>query len=114
MAYKRHLDDSGRYRSNYKTIANLDREFAAIQRQAKDRLSRQTGGEKIEWDTTRSIKHLRSTYASRVSEHVSAFQLKDLLGHSSVTTTQRHYVAAGDDLGRKIQAAFGHGKAEAS
>ena len=109
LAVIRQRLDSGRLEANYKTIGNINYAFSVIQRQASDRLSRQAGGTKIEWPR-RSIKHLRSTYASRVSEHVSAFQLKDLLGHSSVTTTQRHYVAAGDDLGRKVAAAFGQGR----
>ncbi len=32
-------------------------------------------------------------------------------GHSSIKTSERHYVAASGDLGRKIQAAFGKAKA---
>ena len=96
--------------AQYDVVAKLGRTFLRIQDQARDALRDQGH----DWAAGRSIKHLRSTYASRLSEHVSPFQLKDLLGHSSVKTSERHYVAASGDLGRKIQAAFGTAKAEAS
>ncbi len=105
-----HLKADGTLDPNYPVIPNLNLHFGVIQGQAKDRLTHQ--GQKVDWPA-RSLKHLRSTYASRISEHVSPFQLKNLLGHSSVTTSERHYVAAAGDLGRKVQAAFG-AKAEAS
>ncbi len=103
-----HLKVNGALDANSKLIPNLPRDFRSIQGRDKALLERQ--GNRVEWPR-RSIKHLRSTYASRVSEHVSPFQLTKLLGHSSVKTTERHYVAANGDLGRKIQAAFGKAKA---
>ena len=98
--------------ANYLIIRRVSRDLTVIQRQARGRHSKQAGGKRIEW-APRSLKHLRSTFASRVSEHVSPFQLKDLLGHSSVTTSEKHYVAADSDLSRKLQAAFERNKAEA-
>ena len=102
-----HLADGSLAKAHYDVVAKLGRTFLRIQDQARDALRDQGH----DWAAGRSIKHLRSTYASRLSEHVSPFQLKDLLGHSSVKTSERHYVAASGDLGRKIQAAFGEGGA---
>ena len=82
-----HLKVNGALDANFKLIPNLPRDFRSIQGRAKALLERQ--GNRVEWPR-RSIKHLRSTYASRISEHVSPFQLKELLGHSSVTTTECH------------------------
>ena len=105
-AIGRHLDaNGGAVGPDYPIIPNLSRDFGVIQRQARDRLSRQAGGKRIAWPT-RSLKHLRSTYASRMVEHVAAFELRDLLGHSSVTTTERHYVAASAGLGDRVRAGF--------
>ena len=98
-----HLKANGTIDPNFKLIPKLHYDFGLIQRRAKALLEGQ--GNKVEWPA-RSIKHLRSTYASQLSEHLSSFQLKELLGHSSVTTTERHYVAAAGDLGQKVRDAF--------
>ncbi len=103
-----HLEANGTLNPNFSLIPNLGRDFGSVQKRAKALLERQ--GNKVEWPR-RSIKHLRTTYASRMSEFVSPFQLKELLGHSSVTTSEKHYVAVSNDLGRKVQAAFGKAKA---
>ena len=94
-----HLKVNGALDANFKLIPNLPRDFRSIQGRAKALLERQ--GNRVEWPR-RSIKHLRSTYASRISAHVSPFQLND---------HRMPYVAANGDLGRKIQAAFGKAKA---
>ncbi len=101
-----HLTGGALHNSNY-PVLKLAEGFHRIQDQARDALRDQGH----DWAEGRSIKHLRSTYASRLSEHVSPFQLKDLLGHSSVKTSERHYVAASGDLGRKVAAAFAEGGA---
>ena len=59
----------------------------------------------MDWPT-RSIKHLRSTYATRASSRFTAFQLRGLMGHSSVLTTEKHYVATDGDLGEAVQELF--------
>ena len=68
-------------------------------------LLEQQSGHLVEWPT-RSIKTLRSTYATQMGRHVSSFELRGLMGHSSVLTTEKHYVATAGDLGQKVRDAF--------
>ena len=41
-----------------------------------------------------------------MAHHVPIHELKSLQGHSSVRTTERHYLAVSDDLAVKVRNAF--------
>ncbi len=57
-----------------------------------------------------SLKSLRSTYATdRARAGVPPYQLRKLLGHSSITTTERYYVNVPDaDLDRFSRPSYAH------
>ena len=42
-----------------------------------------------------------------MAKHVSMVELQKLMGHASLSTTGEFYVAVGDDLADRVQAAFG-------
>ena len=48
-----------------------------------------------------------------MARHVPMHDLKALMGHSTIRTTEMFYLAAGD-VSEKVRAAFGNGVAKAS
>ncbi len=86
-----------------KLVNNLSRDFRRIQDAAAEALS--SDAEPYDWQH-RTIHDLRRTYGTRMARHVPAHELRRLMGHSSINTTIRHYLAVGDDVAAKIEAAF--------
>ena len=41
-----------------------------------------------------------------MAQHVPTHELKALMGHSTIRTTERYYLAPSDDLSAKVAAAF--------
>jgi integrase len=60
---------------------------------------------RYQWEP-RTIHDLRRSYGTLMARHVPIHELKSLMGHSSIRTTERHYLAVGDDLGERVRAAF--------
>lgn len=97
--------NGGQLPPGHKLVSNLKRSWDRIQAKAKALLS-EGADEPYEW-RHRTIHDLRKTYGTHLQRHVSAFDLKRLLGHSSLKTTETYYVGASDGLDVKIAAAFG-------
>lgn len=49
---------------------------------------------------------LRRAFGSLVASHVPFRELKALMGHSSIRTTERYYLAVGDDVADRVRPAF--------
>lgn len=104
------LAQIGQYRkredrnASYKLVNNLGRAWDAIQDDAAARLS-EGRDEPYTWER-RSIKTLRKSYGTVMAQHLPAHELKALMGHSSIITTQRYYLAPSDDLSAKVADAF--------
>ncbi len=96
-----HLDaNDGELQPNFPVIPNLPRDFGVIRREAARNLG-------TEWGKATAIKHLRSTYGTTMSNHTTPFRLCKLMGHSSVKTTEKYYIAAQDGLHDDVASAFG-------
>ena len=94
----------GKLPVNYKLVNNLKRTWEAIHADAAARLSQ--GREKrYQWEP-RTLHDLRRSYGTVMAYHVPMHELKSLLGHSTLRTTERYYLAVSDDLANKVQAAF--------
>lgn len=91
-----------------KLVNNSLRTFKRLQVKVRAALAEQRGVpvERVEWRLG-TIHDLRKSFGTHLSKHVSMVDLKTLLGHSSIATTGEYYVAVGDDLAEKVQAAFG-------
>ena len=100
-----HMDQhGGKLPASYKLVNNLKRTWERIQDAAAARLS-EAGVEPYRWDQ-RTIHDLRRSYGSVMAHHVPMHELKSLMGHSSLHTTERHYLAVSDDLAVKVRDAF--------
>jgi integrase len=97
----------GKLPPSYKLVNNLKRRWDRIQAAAAARLSKGME-EPYEWES-RTIHDLRRTYGTMLARHVPLHELKQLMGHSSIRTTERFYLAVGDDLGQKVETVFGSG-----
>ena len=94
----------GKLSASYKLVNNLKRAWGGIQDAAAARLSAGQA-EPYEWEH-RTLHDMRSSYGTLMAHHVPIHELRALLGHSNIGTTERYYLAVSDDLGRKVQAAF--------
>lgn len=102
------IEAKGAFPPGHKLVTNLMREWVRIQDAARDRLS-EGADEPYEWQH-RTIHDLRRTYGTAMARYIALHELKALLGHSSIKTTDRYYLAVGDDLGKRIETAFGSGQ----
>lgn len=104
------LAQIGKYRAgekhnaSYKLVNNLGRSWDAIQDNAAAHLS-EGRSDPYTWER-RSFKTLRKSYGTVMSHHVPTHELKALMGHSSIRTTERYYLAPSDDLSAKVASAF--------
>lgn len=91
-----------------KLVNNVLRTFKRLQVKVRAALAEQRGVpvERIEWRLG-CVHDLRKSFATHMARHVSMVELKNLMGHASLSTTGEYYVAVGDDLAEKVQAAFG-------
>ena len=89
---------------SYKLVNNLTRAWASIQDDAQQKLSK-AQGEHYAWDH-RTIHDMRRTFGSMAAQYVPAHELQKLLGHANITTTQRFYLAVGDDMAERVRSAF--------
>ena len=87
-----------------KLVNNITRDYRLIQDAAAKVLS--SDDEPYDWQH-RTVHDLRRTYGTRMARHVPVHELRRLMGHSSINTTIRHYLAVGDDVAERIEAAFG-------
>ena len=90
--------NGGQLGPNYNLVNNLRRRFDHIQHAAAERLQR------TDW-TCRTFHDLRRSYGTVMAHHVPMHELKALMGHSSIKTTERHYLLAGD-VSEKVAQAF--------
>ncbi len=102
----------GKLSASYKLVNNLKRAWGRIQDAAEVRLS-EGRDEPYQWER-RTIHDLRRSYGSVMAHHVPIHELRALLGHSNIGTTERYYLAVGDDLADKVRGAFGQAVARAS
>lgn len=91
-----------------KLVNNVLRTFKRLQVKVRTALAEQRGVpvERIEWRLG-CVHDLRKSFATHMARHISMVELQKLMGHASLTTTGEYYVAVGDDLAEKVQAAFG-------
>lgn len=83
----------------FRPVPNLPRDFAVILCRAKKAIG-------VEWGQGHRIKDMRSTFGTETSRIVTMFELKELMGHSTIKTTETYYVAAHDDLRERMQAGW--------
>ncbi|MCZ6735688.1 MAG: site-specific integrase, partial [Planctomycetota bacterium] len=102
----------GRLRAGYNLAQNSKRRWARIQDAAAARLS-EGQAEPYRWER-RTMHDLRRSYGSVMAHHVPIHELRSLLGHSNIRTTERYYLAVGDDLAARVRSAFAHAVARAS
>ena len=89
---------------SYTLASNVTRDFRGIQDAAAARLS-EGATKPYEW-RHRTVHDLRRSYGTVLARHVPIHELKRLLGHSSIRTTEGFYLAAGDDISAKVTEAF--------
>ena len=53
-----------------------------------------------------SIHDIRKTFGTRMAQHVKIQELKELMGHASITTTADFYVDVTEDMAAKVATAF--------
>jgi len=108
--------ESGAWNFKSEPINNLVRQFKLIQSHAHQWLAARRGIEldKLEWES--GCPHdLRRTYGTHMSRSVPIHVLCKWLGHASMLTTQRYYLAVEGrdaDMGRKALAALYEGKTD--
>ena len=62
--------------------------------------------EKIDWRLG-TVHDLRASFATHAARRgVRMHELKELLGHSSITVTEQFYLDVGDDVAERVRAAF--------
>lgn len=102
---RQYVDEHGRLSAAYTPRNNLRRTFTAIQVAAADRLSE--GLDKPWAWETRTIHDLRRSYGTLMAERrLPIHQVRRLLGHSSIRTTEGYYLALGTDLSDEVRQAF--------
>jgi integrase len=89
---------------NYKLVPCLHLRFHRLQQAAAAHLA-QHARDVPEWER-RGFHDLRRTYGTIMARHVPMHELKALMGHSSIWTTERYYLAAAH-ISEKVRAAFG-------
>lgn len=94
----------GKLQANYKLVCRFDETWAAIQDAAKALLSK-PNSEPYHWEH-RTLHDLRKSYGCLMAQRIPIHELKGLLGHSSISTTERHYLAVGEDVADRVRAAF--------
>lgn len=102
----------GKLSASYKLVNNLKRAWGRIQDAAEARLS-EGKAEPYQWER-RTLHDLRRSYGSVMAHYVPIHELRALMGHSNIGTTERYYLAVGDDLAEKVRGAFGQTVARAS
>ena len=105
-------EHGGTLPASYKLVSNLKRAWERIQDATAARLS-EGQAEPHQWER-RTLHDVRRSYGSVMAHHVPIHELKSLMGHSSVRTTERHYLAVSDNLAVKVRSAFGQVVARAS
>jgi integrase len=108
-AVRRYMDDHGGTLSeHYAVVNNMPRDFRLIQTEARRRLANEQGQDDYDWPQ-RSFHDLRRSFGTAMAQHVRIHELKDLMGHSSITTTQLYYLAVSENVADKVRAAFAAG-----
>ena len=94
----------GKLPGSYKLVNNVTRTWQGIQDAAAAHLS-QGQDESYEWER-RTLHDLRRTFGTLAARLVPAHELQALMGHASILTTQRFYLAVGDDMADRVRSAF--------
>ncbi len=95
----------GKLSDNYELVNNAIRDFHQIQTDARRHLAKESDRDDYEWEQ-RSIHDLRRTFGSMMAQHLPIHELKKLLGHSSVRTTESYYLAPSENLADKVRSVF--------
>ncbi len=90
-----------RLRPTVNLVNNMNRQFDLIQESAHRLMAI---ADKT-WQRG-TIHDLRKTYGTMMARHVPMHELKELLGHASITTTADFYLGIGDDVADRVRAAF--------
>ncbi len=100
-----HLAASGgRLDCNYALVPHLHTYFHRLHAAAAV-LAAKRCPDAATWER-RTIHDLRRSYGTVMAQHVPMHDLKALMGHSTIRTTEMYYLAAGD-VSEKVRAAFG-------
>lgn len=94
----------GKLPGSYKLVNNCMRTWQRIQDAAAAHLSAGRD-EPCEWER-RTLHDLRRTFGTMAAHHIPAHELRALMGHANLLTTQRFYLAIGDDLADRVRGAF--------
>jgi integrase len=96
---QRYMDaHGGRLSPHYALVNNMKRAWDGIIATAMRRL-----GSTFRAST---IHDLRRTFGSMMAQRVAIHDLKVLMGHSSIATTQTYYLDPSDDLGDRVRGVF--------
>ncbi len=98
-------EHDGKLHPSYKLVNNLLRDFKQIQAYACRRLAKQTGHDDYVWDE-RTIHDLRRTFGSDQAQVLAIHELKGLMGHSAISTTQRYYLAPSENLAERVRSRY--------
>ncbi len=96
--------NDGKLSANYKLVCHFEKSWDDLQSKAGARLSKGQP-EPYQWER-RTLHDLRRTYGSLMASHVPIHELKALLGHSSIRTTERYYLAVGNDVADRVRSVF--------
>ena len=94
----------GKLPGSYKLVNNVTRTWQGIQDAATARLS-EGRDQPYEWER-RTLHDLRRTFGTMAAHHIPAHELRVLMGHANLSTTQRFYLAIGDDVADRLRSAF--------
>ncbi len=95
---------NGKLQANYKLIYRFSEKWADIKDAAKDALSEKCG-KPYHWEH-RTLHDLRKSYGCLMAQRIPIHELKGLLGHSSIRTTERHYLTVSEDVADRVRAVF--------
>lgn len=98
------VSNKGKLPGSYKLVNNITRSWAIIQDAAEARLTK-AQDKPYEWEH-RTIHDMRRTFGSIAAQYVPAHELQQLMGHANLTTTQRFYLAVGEDMAERVRSAF--------
>ncbi|MHC4415155.1 MAG: tyrosine-type recombinase/integrase [Planctomycetota bacterium] len=88
----------GNLSAHYALVNNMDRRWQEILSTAMRRMGRQFKAHKIH--------DLRRSFGSVQAQRLAIHELKVLMGHSSIITTQKYYLAPSDELADKVRGAY--------
>ncbi len=98
-------EHDGQLHPSYKLVNNLLRDLKQIQDDARRHLAKQTGDDEYAWEE-RTFHDLRRTFGSDQAPFLAIHELKALMGHSSISTTQMYYLAPSENLAERVRSRY--------